>query len=678
MNLAAEKIRNIAIIAHVDHGKTTLVDAFMKQSKLFRDNQDEMSQSMILDSGDLEREKGITITAKNIAVRYGEYKINIIDTPGHTDFGGEVERTLNMADGCILLVDAQEGPKPQTKFVLQQAFRLGLKPILIINKIDKSFATPKKILEKVNNLFLDLATDESQLDFPVFYAIGREGKVFAELPEGDLTIPNSIPGDLKPLLDAIVSYVPAPKDLSNEPFQMLITSLEYDSHSGRYLIGKINKGVLKKDQSLVVAAPGESENVIPDKSEGRDPESDSSESDDSDLKEQIARSENPSDAQQVRDDKLPPRVITRGKVKKILVREGLNFVEVDSASAGEIVAVAGIESTDIGATLCDPNKIDPLPRIKISNPSVRIKFEASTSPLVGRDGKFVTAKLLQQRLERELETNISLVITKGDDGSYYVAGRGELQLSILIETLRREGYEFQIRKPEVVLKIEDGVKMEPIEELVIDTNEEFSPVVASIMTARRAELQNIETDGNEVHYTYKILTRNLLGLRNVLITNTKGNVVLNNYLIGYVPFDEKLPEPFRKGVLIASESGISMDYSLNTIQWRGEMFIGGSEEVYEGMIVGIHKYEEDMAVNVCKERHKSGVRVNKAQITHIMLKNPIELTLDYALLFLAKDEILEVTPKHLRLRKVFLKEHERTWAKRDQLTGYAKQMMEGK
>lgn len=676
MNIDASKIRNIAIIAHVDHGKTTLVDAFMKQSKLFRDNQEEMNQEMILDSGDLEREKGITIVAKNISVRYGEYKINIIDTPGHTDFGGEVERTLNMADGCILLVDAQEGPKPQTKFVLQQAFRLGLKPILIINKIDKSFATPKKVLEKVNNLFLDLATDESQLEFPVFYAIGREGKVFTELPEGDLTVPNSIPGDLKPLLDAIVDYVPAPADQSADPFQMLITSLEYDSHSGRYLIGKINKGVLKKDQSLVVAVPAEnSEPVIPSKAEG----SDSSDGDGTDSKDQIPQQVREDTGREATDTPRQPKVITRGKVKKILVREGLNFVEVDSASSGEIVAIAGIDSTDIGATLCDVNKVDPLPRIKISNPSVRIKFEASTSPLVGKDGKFVTAKLLQQRLERELETNISLVITKGDEGSYYVAGRGELQLSILIETLRREGYEFQIRKPEVVMKEEDGVKMEPIEELVIDTNEEYSSTVASIMTTRRAELQNIETDDNgEVHYTYKILTRNLLGLRNLLLTNTKGNVVMNNYLAGYVPFDEKIPEPHRKGVLIASESGISMDYALNTIQWRGEMFIGGSEEVYEGMIVGIHKYEEDLAVNVCKERHKSGVRVNKAQITHVMLKPPVELTLDYALLFIAKDEMLEVTPKHLRLRKVFLKEHERTWAKRDQLTGYAKQMMEGK
>lgn len=634
MNTDSTKIRNIAIIAHVDHGKTTLVDAFMKQSNLFRANQEEMNQEMILDSGDLEREKGITITAKNIAIRYGEYKINIIDTPGHADFGGEVERTLNMADGCILLVDAQEGPKPQTKFVLQKAFELGLKPILIINKIDKSFANPKKILEKVNDLFLTLATHEDQLDFPVFYAIGREGKVFDKLPDSDLTIPNSIPGDLRPLLECIISYVPEPKGDIEGPFQMLISSIEYDFHLGRYLIGKISRGTINNDTSVVVVKPGLTD--------------------------------------------TDPEILARGRVKKILVREGMNFVEVESAGAGEIVAIAGIDSTDIGATICAASTPDPLPMIKISPPSVRIKFEANTSPLVGKEGKFVTAKLLQQRLERELETNISLQITKAEDGSYYVAGRGELQLSILIETLRREGYEFQIRKPEVVLQEKDGEKMEPIEELVIDTTEEYGNDVASVLSERRAELINIETENSQVHYTYKILTRDLLGLRSILLTRTKGNVVMNNFLLGYVPFDAKHPEPFRKGVLIASEAGPAMDYALNTVQWRGDLFITSSTEVYEGMIVGIHKYEEDLDVNVCKGRHKSGVRVNQAQITHIMLKPPLELTLDFALLFLAKDEILEVTPKNLRLRKVYLKEYERKWAKRDKLTGFAKQMMEKK
>lgn len=621
------KIRNIAIIAHVDHGKTTLVDAFMKQNHLFRENQAEMQQEMILDSNDLEREKGITIFAKNIAVRYGEYKINIIDTPGHADFGGEVERTLNMADGCILLVDAQEGPKPQTKFVLKKALELGLKPMVVINKIDKKFAEPAKVINKLNDLFLNLATDLDQLEFPIFYAIGREGKVFTELPEGDLTVPNSIPGSMKPLLDAIVDYFPAPKSETDKPSQMLITSLEFDAHLGRYLIGKVNRGKIKVNDSMVVV----------------DPESEKA----------------------------------RGKIKKILVREGLNFVEVDQAEAGELVAIVGIESTAIGATLCDASTPDPLPVIKLSPPSVRIKFEANSSPLVGKDGKYVTAKILQQRLDREKETNISLQITKGDDGSYYVAGRGELQLSILIETLRREGYEFQVRKPEVVLIEENGVKMEPVEELVIDTSEEYSQAVASVLSTRRAELLNIETDNNQVQYTYKILTRYLLGLRNVLLTNTKGNVVINNYLLGYEPVS-KQPDMFRRGALVATDPGVAVAYALNMVQFRGELFIEPGEEVYEGMIVGINKYEQDMDVNVTKEKHKSGVRVNQHQKTSIILNAITQVTLDFALLFLGKDEILEVTPNHLRLRKQYLTKTERNWAKRDNLTGFAKQMMEGK
>jgi GTP-binding protein len=614
MHIDPSKIRNIAIIAHVDHGKTTLVDAFMKQSNLFRDNQDEMSQEMILDSGDLEREKGITITAKNIAIRYGEYKINIIDTPGHADFGGEVERTLNMADGCILLVDAQEGPKPQTKFVLKRALELGLRPLLIINKIDKKYAEPAKILNRVHDLFLNLVTDADQLEFPVLYAIGREGKVFAELPEGDMSIPNTIPGDLKPLLDAIVAHVPAPKGDVTGPFQMQITSLEYDAHQGRYLIGKINRGVCKKGDAIVVI-----------NTEGKE--------------------------------------LNRGRVKELFVREGLGLSEIPEAPAGEIVAIAGVETTAIGATVCVASNLEPLPDIKISAPSVRIKFEANTSPFVGKEGQFVTAKVLQQRLEREKDLNIGLEITKSDEG-YYVAGRGELQLSILIETLRREGYEFQIRKPEVVLQTIDGVLSEPIEELLIETTEEYSNAVAATLSTRKAEIVNIESENDQVRYTYKILTRNILGLRNILLTNTKGNVSLNNYVLGYVPYKEQ-PEPFRQGVLISSEDGTAMAYTLNMVQWRGELFIEPATLVYEGMIVGVNKYEDDLEVNVTKARHKSGVRVNQAQITHVSLKTPLALTLDFALVFLAKDEILEVTPKNLRLRKVYLKGHERKRAHRD-------------
>jgi len=630
--MAQQNLRNIAIIAHVDHGKTTLVDAFLKQSNLFRENQDEMNQNQILDTGELEREKGITIKAKNISIRYKDYKINIIDTPGHADFGGEVERTLNMADGCILLVDAQEGPMPQTKFVLKKALELGLRPLLVINKIDKKFANPEKVLDKVNDLFLNLATDPEQLEFPVFYAIGRQGKVFKELPqaekdsEGNLTFDN-IEADVAPLLDAIIDLIPAPVGDENEPLQMQITTLEYDSHLGRLLVGKVKRGKAKVGDSVVVIH-SEDENAAKD----------------------------------------------FGKIKNIKVREGLEYVDVTEAKAGEIVAITGVESTAIGGTVCISSHPEALPTIKISNPSVQIKFEANTSPLMGKEGKFVTAKLLQQRLDKEAEVNISLKITKGDAGAYYVAGRGELQLSILIETMRREGYEFQVRRPEVIIHEIDGVKSEPIEEVIIDVPTEYQGTVTTAVSERKGELQNMEIEDNQTRFTYKILTRNLLGLRNQLLTATKGNLIMNNFLIGYVPYTEQ-PEIYRKGVLIASEPGIAMGYALNTIQERGELFIEPGTQVYEGMIIGINKYEQDLEVNPTKERQKSGVRMKHDEITQTSLKAIKPLTLEFALLFMNKDEMLEVTPKNLRLRKVYLTRTERDWAKRENLTEYAKQQM---
>lgn len=626
--VSQDKIRNIAIIAHVDHGKTTLVDAFLKQSHVFRANQEEMQQEAILDSGDLEREKGITIKAKNISIRFGEYKINIIDTPGHADFGGEVERTLNMADGCLLLVDAQEGAMPQTRFVLKRALELGLQPIVVINKIDKSFADPKKALDEVTDLFLALATKESQLDFPVFYAIGREGKAFDKLPEGDLSKAGSLPGSMQSLLEAIIQHVPAPQGDPNGPLQMQITTLQYDSHQGRYLIGKINRGTLHlRDQVTIVHSP-----------------------------EPDAKRES-------------------GVVKNIMVREGLQYVEVDQASVGELVAIAGIESTAIGGTLCISTNVEALPVIKISNPAVQIKFEANTSPMVGKDGKFVTAKQLQQRLEREIETNISLKITKADGGAYLVAGRGELQLAILIEEMRREGYEFQVRRPEVVLQEIDGKKMEPKEELIIEVPEEYQGVVITAVSERKGELVTMENISNgQIRLTYHILTRNLLGLRTNLLTATKGNLIMNNFILEYVPYTPQ-PEIFRRGALVATHPGFAAPYALNTIQERGELFIEGATEIYEGMIIGINKYEEDLEVNAAKEREKSGVRRNQAEITHVALKPPLKLTLEFALVFLAKDEILEITPHFLRLRKAFLTKTERVWAERQNLNDFAKQKM---
>jgi len=622
------KIRNIAIIAHVDHGKTTLVDAFLKSAHVFRENQQEMQQEQILDSGDLEREKGITINAKNIAINYKDYKINIIDTPGHADFGGEVERTLNMADGCILVVDAQEGPMPQTRFVLKKALEYKLKPLVIINKIDKKHANVPKVITKLNDLFLSLVTDLDQLDFKIFYAIAREGKVFLELPEGDLTIPNSTKGDLIPLFEEIINTFPAPTGNENEPFQMLISSLQFDSHLGRYLIGKISRGSVQIGDTVSIVHPSD-----------------------------------------------PTAPLLTGKITKIFTRSGLDFVEIPKASAGEIIALSGLNSTAIGATLCAANHLDPLPAIQISDPSVQIKFEANTSPLVGKDGKFVTAKLLQQRLDKEIETNISLKITKGDGGSYYVAGRGEFQLSILIETLRREGFEFQIRKPEVILKKIDGVDSEPIEEVIIEVPDEFIGPVTQAMGERNGELISLDNEDNGLsRFTYKILTRNLLGLRAQLLTATKGNLVMSNYLLDYVPYTQQ-KGLFRKGVLIASDAGISMGYSLNTVQERGDLFIGAGEEVYEGMIVGINKFEQELEVNVTKARQKSGVRMKHDEITQTDLKPPILLTLEYALGFLAKDEILEVTPNHLRLRKALLTKVERVWSKRKKLTAFAQANM---
>ncbi len=622
------KIRNIAIIAHVDHGKTTLVDAFLKQSHLFRDNQDEMKQEMILDTGDLEREKGITIKAKNIAITYGDYKINIVDTPGHADFGGEVERTLSMTDGCLLIIDAQEGVMPQTKFVLRKALEMGLKPILVINKIDKAFATPQKALNEASDLFLTLATDEAQLDFPVFYAVGREGKAWKQLPQkndqGDFS---TVPGDITPLLDAIVEFIPAPTGDIEGDLQMQICTLEYDTYQGRMLIGRVKRGRAKVGDNVVIIS-GQEEN----------PKKES------------------------------------GKIKNLYVREGLEFKPVDSVIAGDICAVLGIESVAIGGTLCISNHVEALPKIKISEPTVRIKFEANTSPLVGKEGKFVTAKQLQQRLEKEAEINISLKIEKGDAGSYYVSGRGELQLSILIETLRREGFEFQIRRPEVLLKEIDGKKYEPLEEVIIDVPTEYQGVVTGALAERRGEMQDLKLENGQAKFTYKILTRNLLGLRNIVLTATKGNLVMNNFIIDHVPYTHQ-EEIYRRGVLISTDPGVAMGYSLNTIQERGELFTEPGTAVYMGMIIGMNKFDADLDVNPVKERQKSAVRMKHDEITQTTLKAIKPLTLEFALVFMRDDEILEVTPKSLRLRKAYLTKNERSWSKRDNLTDIAKQAM---
>ncbi len=624
-SIVQSKIRNIAIIAHVDHGKTTLVDAFLKQSKLFRENQAEMSIKAILDSGELEREKGITIKAKTASIHYKDYKINIIDTPGHADFGGEVERTLNMAEGCLLVVDAQEGPMPQTKFVLKKALETGLKPIVVINKIDKAHADAARALDKVQDLFLNLADDPDLLDFPVFYAIGREGKAFDFMPSGDLT---QIEGDIFPLLDSIIQTIPAPTGDKNGDFQMLVTSLDHDAHLGRLVVGKIKRGTVNVGDSVSIILQSESGNKT-----------------------------------------------DKGNVKTILVREGLVYKPVQNAAAGEIIAVSGIDSNSIGGTMCISTNIDPLPTITLTPPSVQATFEANTSPFLGKDGKFVTAKQLQQRLEKEKETNIALDIRKVDGGGYLVAGRGELQLSILIEELRREGFELQVRRPEVVIRVINGIKMEPLEELMIEVPSEYQGSVITALSERKGELVSMENERGNVILTYSILTRNLLGLRSSLIVDTKGNLVMNSYVKDYVEYNNEDFEVYRKGVLISSDTGVAVAYALNTIQERGDLFIEPATNVYEGMIIGINKYDQDLEVNPCKEREKSGVRRNQAEITQVMLKTPIKLTLEFALVFLNKDEILEVTPNYLRLRKQYLTRTERDWSKRKNLTDYAKSQL---
>jgi GTP-binding protein len=626
--LNQNSIRNVAIIAHVDHGKTTLVDALMKQTHLFRENQEEMEQERILDSGDLEREKGITISAKNISINYRDTKINIIDTPGHADFGGEVERTLNMADSCLLLVDAQEGVMPQTKFVLKRALSLGLKIIVVINKIDKKLADCDRTLSKIQDLFLELATDSSQLEFPVYYGISREGKIFTNIPEGDLTQANSTEGNILPILDEIVDNMPAPTGDLNEPFQMQITSLEYDNHLGRYLIGKIKRGTIKKDDPIVVL-----KNIEKDKIER-----------------------------------------TQGRVKGLFTRNGLEWVPIDKAFVGDIIAIAGIESLSIGATVCSLTKEEILPEIDITPPSVRVKFQANTSPFAGKEGDFVTAKQLAQRLEQEKNLNVGLKIESESENNHYVSGRGELQLSILVEQLKREGYEFQLSKPEVILRDIEGVISEPLEELIIIAADEYLSIITQEVSERKGSLVNIETSNGQSTFTYEILTRNLIGLHRVLMNATKGTALINSFIKNYVPYT-KQEDLFRKGVIISMATGTALDYALTFIQERGKLFIKGSTQVYEGMIIGINNHEGDMEVNPCKERKKTNVRMSHAEVTEINLKSTIPLTIEFALSFINDDELIEVTPKSIRLRKKLLSQTERVWASRKNLTAYAKQQL---
>ena len=597
----SQNIRNVAVIAHVDHGKTTLVDFMLKQSHTFRDNEAEMNQTTILDSNPLERERGITILAKNTAIYYKNCKINIIDTPGHADFSGEVERTLNMADGALLIIDAQEGPMPQTKFVLKKALQLGLKIIVIINKIDKNLADVDKAVHKTSDLFLELATHHDQLDFPVFYAIGREGKV-AKKPEDVLSAT-----DLEPILNEIVEYIPAPK-VETGDFQMVVTSLDYDSHKGKHLIGRIKRGNLKKGQALVLI------NKV--------------------------------------GEKLP------GKAETIRLSHGLKKIDVNEAFAGDIIDITGISNAEIGDTVADAKTPESLPRIHVEEPTIRISLSANSSPFSGKEGKFSNSRQIHERLLKELETNISLRM-KQDGEKFILSGRGELHLSILIETLRREGYEFQVGKPEVILKTIDGVKMEPIEDLMIDIPDEFLGAVTAEVGSRKGQMTNMFSDGKgNTKLEYKIPSKNTLGIRTSLLTSTKGTAIVNVMFDKYEPLTP-LIEQTRNGVLIASESGTALHYGLNNAQGRGITFIEPGTKVYEGMIIGENSRKEDIEINVTKEKKQTNMRASTSDVNLSALTPAVKMSLEQCLDFLEEDELLEVTPLNLRLRKKFLTKLER-------------------
>ena len=596
-------VRNVAIIAHVDHGKTTLVDALLKQSHTFRENQ--QMGTLIMDSNELEREKGITILAKNTSIRHGDVTINIIDTPGHADFGGEVERVLNMADGCLLLIDAAEGPMPQTRFVLRKAFEVGLRIIIVINKVDRANAEPQAALEKVHDLLLELAEDADQLEAPVIYAIAKQGRAGSS--------PDALAPDLEPLFRAIIDTIPAPV-VETGGFQMLVANRAYDDYTGTLAIGRITRGGV---------APGDAVAVLDAHSAAR-----------------------------------------RTKVVQVLVYRGLERVAVERASAGDIVLLTGLEDIAIGDTIADPESPDPLPRIEIDEPTVRMTFGVNTSPFAGREGQFSTTRQLRARLYRELDTNLGLRVADTEAAErFLVSGRGELHLAVVIETMRREGYEFEVSRPEAILKVIDGRRMEPVEHLTVDVREEHLGAVTETLGKRRGEMIEIVYDHKGgVRLDYMIPTRGLIGFRNSFLTLTAGTGLMGSIAMGYRPWAGEFREQ-RNGALTASSPGTALTYGLAGAQERGTTFIEPGEEVYEGMVVGIQKRPGDIRVNVCREKKQSNVRSSTSDIS-VRLTPASRQSLEQSLDFLADDELLEVTPKHLRLRKRHLTEVDQSRARR--------------
>ncbi|NMB57202.1 translational GTPase TypA [Candidatus Beckwithbacteria bacterium] len=595
------KIRNIAIIAHVDHGKTTLVDHMLKQAHVFESFQAEMQQQTILDSNDLERERGVTILAKNTAIKWKDYKINILDTPGHADFSGEVERVLNMADGCILLVDASEGVLSQTRYVLNLALRLKLKIIVLVNKVDRKNQRTNEVIEEINDLFLELADDESQLDFPILYGIGKDGivgKIIHENPDQSLSITDSQNLDI--LFEHIINEIPAPNVNSDGPFQMQVTTLDYDSHKGRYVIGKIVRGKIKLHDPLAV----------------------------------MQKNMN----------------IAQSRVEYLYTFYGLKKEEITEAESGDIIAITGFPIAKIGDTLCSLDAQESLPDLMLSEPTIKIQLSVSTSPFSGEDGEYTTSRQIAQRLKKELETNVGLKIADGPTGeSFELSGRGELHLSILFETMRREGFEFDVARPQVIFKEIDGVMCEPWELVSIEVPEEYVGVVINEMGERKADMKNMKNMKNGVRIDYKIATRNLIGFRTEFLTLTSGMGIINSTLLGYEPKGEKAQFQ-RNGALVSAETGQALAYSLENLQKRGTSFIDPGEKVYAGMIIGLNSKKEDIVMNVCKGKKLTNMRAAAADTT-IKITPATKMSLEKCLNFLGPDELLEITPKHLRLHK---------------------------
>ena len=591
-----ENIRNIAIIAHVDHGKTTLVDAMLAQSGTFREN--EQVDERVMDSNDLERERGITILAKNTSLYYKGVKINIIDTPGHADFGGEVERGLEMVDGVLLLVDAFEGCMPQTRFVLSKALALDLKPVIVVNKVDRPNARPYEVVDEVLDLFIDLGATEEQLDTPVIYASGRDGWATAEYnPEQ----PNN---DLTELFELIVNSIPCPKCEDDAPFQMLVSNIDYDDYTGRIAVGKIERGSIKVIMPLSIC-----------RHDGK---------------------------------------VTRGKATKLFTFEGLKKVPTDEVGAGDVVAISGIADINIGETVCDVDNPEAPPFVKIDDPVLSMTFSVNDSPFAGQDGKFVTSRHLRDRLFRELDSNVSLRVDETDSTeSFIVSGRGELHLSVLIENMRREGYEFQVSNPVVIYKEIDGVKCEPIERLTVDVPDEYTGTVMDGVINRKGEMTNMApTAQGYTRLEFLIPSRGLIGYRSELLTATKGTGIINSILEKYEPYKGDFNGRTR-GTLIAWEDGTTITYGLYNAQERGTLFVGAGVKVYEGMIVGENARLEDVVVNVCKKKHATNTRSSGSDDA-LRLVPPREMSLEQCLDFIADDELLEVTPNHLRMRKKIL------------------------